>query len=191
MVMKCYTYYMWIKKNWMEEAGSPEIKTLEQFENLMKGFMTKYGAKYAMPLSKKLEQFYMMSPTFHAYPTIWLDDGTGKIVYGSTMPEMKPMLAKWAEWYKTGICALTGQLSTSTRWKPTSLTAWLACNRAQNWYSWVIADTFKNTGDNTWLEAYDLPSVDGKPVMYPIPFPNGWYNVVTTKCKNPEVLILS
>lgn len=186
---ECYTYYMWVKKNWYEEAGSPEIKTLDQFESLMKGFMTKYGAKYAMPLSKNLEQFYYMAPTFHAYPKIWVDDGTGKIVYGSTLPEMKTMLAKWAEWYKTGILRSDWATLDFDTMEADVLNGIVGVEPGENWYSWVIADTLKNTGEGTWLEAYDLPSVDGQEVKHPIPFPNNIYNVVTKKCKNPEVLV--
>jgi putative aldouronate transport system substrate-binding protein len=186
---ECMTYFMWIKKNWMQEAGTPEIKTLDQFENLMKTFKEKYGAKYAMPLSKGLEQFYFMAPTWHAYPKIWLDDGTGKIVYGSTLPEMKNMLAKWAEWYKNGILRPDFTTLDFNTMEADVLNGIVGVEPGENWYSWVIADTLKNTGDGTWLEAYDLPSVDSEPVKYPIPFPNNANMVVSKQCKNPEVLI--
>jgi len=186
---ECMTYFMWIKKNWMEEAGSPEIKTLDQFEDLMETFMEKYDSPYAMPLSKNLEQFFYMAPTWHVYPKIWLDDGAGKIVYGSTMPEMKNMLAKWAEWYKEGILRPDFATLDFDTMEADVLNGVVGVQPGENWYSWTIADTLKNTGEGTWLEAYDLPSVDDKPVKYPIPFPNSVNNVVTKQCEHPEVLI--
>ncbi|MEI0735730.1 hypothetical protein VQ056_02070 [Paenibacillus sp. JTLBN-2024] len=39
---------------------------------------------------------------FGAYPSIWLKDGSGNVVYGSTTPEAKQALGKLAEWYKKG-----------------------------------------------------------------------------------------
>ena len=186
---ECYTYYMWVKKNWYEEAGSPQIKTLNQFEALMKSFMKKYGSAYAMPLSKNLEQFYFMAPTWHAYPKIWVEDATGRIAFGSTMPEMKTMLAKWAQWYKDGILRPDFATLDFNTMEADVLNGLVGVQPGENWYSWVISDTYKNTGDGTWLEPYDLPSADGKQIKYPIPFPNNIYNVVSKSAKNPEVLV--
>lgn len=183
------TRFMWLKKNWMEEAGSPAVDTLEQLEDLMDTFMEKYGADYAMPLDKDLQGFYKMAATWHAYPEIWVDDGSGNIIYGSTMPEMKTMLAKWAQWYDDGILRKDFATLDFDTMEADILNGIVGMQAGENWYSWVIADTYKNTGDGTWLEAYELPSVDGDPVIHPIIFPNNAYNVVNKDYDHPEVLI--
>ncbi len=186
---ECSTSFLWLKKNWMEEAGNPEIKTIADFDTLLRGFKETHGKEYAIALDKALNCFYYLAPSFHAYPRAWLDDGTGNIVRGGIMPEMKPMLAQWAQWYKDGLVRKDFATLDFEAMKPDLINGDIGFIAGENWYSWVLQDAYKVTGDGTWFEAYDLPSVDGEKVMYPINFPNGGYNVVSKGCKNPEVLV--
>jgi putative aldouronate transport system substrate-binding protein len=142
-----------------------------------------------MPLAKDLYDFYEMAPAFHVTPKIWVDDGTGKLVYGSTVPAMKTMLAKWAQWHKDGLLRPDWVTLDWNAKYADVLTGVVGVAPGENWMGWVIQDTFKNTGDNTWLEAYELPTIDGQPAKFGVPFVNGRNNVVNPKAKNPEVLI--
>ena len=40
---------------------------------------------------------------YHAYPTYWVEDKEGSLVYGSTTPEMKQALSTLAELYAEGL----------------------------------------------------------------------------------------
>lgn len=186
---ECMTQHMWIKKTWYEEAGSPEIKTIDQFESLLKGFMSKYGSTYAMPLDKDLWEFYEMAAAFGCTPKIWVDDGTGNIVYGSTLPQMKVALAKWAQWHKDGILRPDWVTLDSNAKNADILNGLVGVSPGENWNGWVIQDVVKNKGNDAYLEAYPMPTVDGSLAKFGITFPNGRNNVVNPKCKNPEVLI--
>ena len=184
---ECMTQMMWINKTWYEAAGKPEIKTLDQFETLMKTFMSTYKLKAAMPLEKTLYDFYEMAPAFGATPKTWVDDGTGKLAYGSTLPNMKPMLAKWTQWYKDGILRSDWATLDSQNREADVLNGKMGVQPGENWNGWVIQDTYKNT--KSYLEAYEMPTLDGQPAKFGVMFPNFRNNVVNPKCKNPEVLI--
>ena len=185
----CEPSHMWLKKNWYEAEGSPEIKTLADFEDLMRTYMKTYNKDFAFPLAKKLEQFFFMANTWKAYPQLWVDDGAGNCIYGGVAAETKDMLADWARWYKEGILRSDWATLDFDTMKADWLNDEVGVVPGANWYSWQFTDCYNLGGDDNWFEAYNLPSKDGSTIMHGIPFLQRTYNVVTRTCKNPEVLI--
>jgi putative aldouronate transport system substrate-binding protein len=60
----------------------------------------------------------------------------------------------------------------------------------QNWAGWQVGQTMvRNQGKNSYFVPLDMPTVDGKKIMYPIRFPNRNYHVVRKGYEHPEVLV--
>jgi len=183
------TSFMWARKDWMEGLGITELKTIEDLENLMGNFMTQYSADYGIMLNKDLRPFFQMSAAFHAYPTIWVEGPDGSIVYGATLPEMKNALAKWAEWYKKGYIREDFPTLDNAAMFQDAYNGKVGLFAEQNWASWYGEDMVNNLGPDTYFLPYNLPSVDGQKVYYPVAFPNIGYNVVRKGYEHPEVLL--
>lgn len=184
------TSFMWARKDWMEGLGIKELKTIEDVEKLMDAFMTQYSANYGIMLNRDLRPFFQMAPAFHAYPTIWVEGPDGSIVYGATLPEMKNALAKWAEWYKKGYIREDFATLDSAAMLQDAYNGKVGLYAEQNWAGWNVGqDMVNNQGPDTYFLPYNLPSVDGQKVYYPVAFPNGAYNVVRKGYEHPEVLI--
>jgi putative aldouronate transport system substrate-binding protein len=52
-------------------------------------------------------------------------------------------------------------------------------------------DVIKANGNNAYLEPYEIPTKDGKPGIFPIPFDNAGYNVINAKSKNIAAILKS
>ena len=181
---------MWIKNSWYEAAGSPEIKTVAQFEDLMRTFMTEHGSSFAMPANRELWTFYRMSPAWHVFHEIWVDDGTGNIVYGNTLPEQKNQLETWARWYKEGLLRPDWASLDNDAMMADVIDGNVGVLPSANWSGWQWgASIVELYGEDELLSSYEFPSVDGQTIMYPFKFLQYWYNVVSKDCANPEVLI--
>lgn len=184
------TSFLWARKDWLDENGIKEVKTIADFEKMMDAFKTKNGAEFGTMLDKTLTSFFEMASSFHAYPKIWVDGPNGKIVYGATLPETKNALAKWAEWYKNGYINKDFATMDSSAMLRDAYNGAVGTYAQQNWAGWQVGqDMVKNAGDGTYFVSMNLPSVDGNKVMYPRQFSNGVYNVVRKGYEHPEVLV--
>ena len=90
-----YMSAVWVKKDWMEETGMTEIKTMEDFEKLVKEIQAKHG-KFGFTETSDLAGMKGMAPAWGAYPGIWIEKEDGSIEYGSVQPEMKDVLETYA-----------------------------------------------------------------------------------------------
>ena len=184
------TPFVWARKDWMEQAGITELRSIADLENMMRTFQRRFGARYGIMLERTLYNFFQLAPAFHAYPTIWVDGPGGTIVHGATLPETRDALAAWASWYAEGLVRSDfGTLNTQAMLED-AYNGRAGVYAQQNWAGWQVgADMVRNQGPDSYFMPLDLPSVDGRKVMYPIVFPNGVYNVVRRGYEHPEVLI--
>lgn len=102
---------LFVRMDWLERLQLPEPDTMKQLLEIVEAFTDRdpdgngVADTYGLALHKDLfgsmglEGFFN---GYHAYPGIWVDDGTGRLVYGSIQPEMKPALAKLQELYAAG-----------------------------------------------------------------------------------------
>lgn len=93
---------LWVKKDWKEESGVKEIKTIADFEKMVKTIKEKHG-KFGITETSDLAGMFAMAPGWGAYPNIWIEKEDGSIEYGSIQPEMKQVLETYARWYKEGL----------------------------------------------------------------------------------------
>lgn len=92
--------------DWMENLGVTELpENLEDFERLMYKFANddpdKNGVKDTYGLSSG--GVYAVYGAFGIVPEFWLEDESGKLVYGGVQPEMKEALSYLRKWYKDGV----------------------------------------------------------------------------------------
>ena len=192
----CNPYYLWIRKDWMEELGQPDVSTIANFEGFMKTCIDHYKIPYAIGMESSLIQFWASIPGWHGYPRdggtrMWVDDGAGGIMSGYEMiPQMKEALATWAKWYENGWVRQDFATATWDNYVEDIVSGTTGMQYGAQWVGWTWFHIVENFGDNSYLECYDIPSVDGEAVHHPVQFLNWAYNVVTAGAKCPEALVI-
>lgn len=108
---------LWVRQDWLDKLELQAPQTFEDIENIAKAFIEKdpdgNGKRDTVGLSGYKNIIYGTKPlvngldavfsALHAFPTNWIKDNAGNIVYGSITPETKQALAKLADWYKRGL----------------------------------------------------------------------------------------
>lgn len=187
--------FMWVRKDWYEQAGSPEIRTVADVEMLMDTFSRDNGATLGTTLHNELFSFFVSSPMWHATArgggngnVFWVDDGAGGLMAGYELPEMLDALAAWRRWYEMG--KIREDFATLE---------WETMNAAvvngdtgilfsMNWAAWGWQNVVENFGPDSYMLALPLPTVDGRPVSIPVNFANYGYNVVLRGFEHPEIM---
>jgi len=191
---------LWIRQDWLDNLGLEPPKTTEDVKKIAEAFTTRdpdgngkpdtYGLAvtrelWSMAGSPGLEGFFN---SYHAYPTIWIEDESGQLVYGAVQPEVKQALQDLNEMYRNGwidpefgvkdtgkvaedisagkIGMLFGKMSTPF--------FFLASIMAAPTIEW---------------RPYPLPSVDATPAKTQQDFPVTSYFVVRKGYKHPEAVV--
>ncbi|MNH95615.1 Lipoprotein LipO precursor [compost metagenome] len=108
---------LWVRQDWLDRVELPAPRTFEDIEAIAKAFIEQdpdgNGKRDTVGLSAYNNIVYGTKPhvngldtlfsALHAFPTNWIRDSRGNIVYGSITPEAKEALGKLADWYKRGL----------------------------------------------------------------------------------------
>lgn len=156
---------IWTRKDWLEQVGLPEPKTLNDVETALRAFNEKFGAG-VLPAQ---QNFYGADTTsldfvfgaYNAYPGQWIRTADGTVGYGSVQPEIKGALERLAKWYKEGLIAPDFFLNDSN--KAVEAVAQGKAGIFQGaWWStwWPLPDSIKNDNRADW-QATVLVGEDG------------------------------
>ncbi|MFD5022004.1 MULTISPECIES: extracellular solute-binding protein [unclassified Paenibacillus] len=191
---------LWLRKDWMDKLGLAEPKSMADVENIIKQFVEKdpggNGAGKTLGLVVDNENvagvsggqfsFNNIFSLYGAYPKQWIDDGSGKAVYGSVQPEMKPALTKLSEMYKNNLIDRQFAVRTGDDRKAL-LTSGKSGSFMDNWWgSWTVADTLKLNPEAEWVSYVAPQSEDGSLTMF-TGNPSSSYLVVRKGFEHPEL----
>ena len=109
--------FLWLRKDWLDELGLEEPKSLEDMEAVLKAFIEKdpdgNGEADTVGLVVHSDIYgdypnntFAIDNVFTAlgaYPSVWTTDKDGKAVYGSVQEEMKEPLQLLNRWYEEGV----------------------------------------------------------------------------------------
>lgn len=194
-----YSMY-WVRTDWLEKLGLEAPKTMDEFASVMEAFVKRdpdgngkadtiglslskglFGVGYAT-----LEGFFN---GFRAYPRLWLDDGSGNLVYGSIQPEVKAALAKAQELYKAGL--IDQEFGVKDGGKAAELAA---SGKAGLHFGgmanaiWPLQPSRQNDPNAQW-RAFPIPTVDAEPARTPHNLAVGTYYAVLKGTEHPEALV--
>ncbi|KRF39799.1 extracellular solute-binding protein [Paenibacillus sp. Soil787] len=107
----------WVRKDWMDKLGLQPPKSMDDVVAIAKAFVEKdpdgngkadtigiAGFEKALTVSGKAQRgdFKGIFQAFGAYPSNWIKDSSGKVVYASILPETKQALGKLRDMYAVG-----------------------------------------------------------------------------------------
>ena len=104
----------WVREDWRLRLGLPEPRTIDDFVRLAQAFVDNdmagnrrtSGLEISSGIAGGYNGILLADPFFNevgAYPKLWVDDGNGKIVYGSVAPQAKEGLRALRDLYARGI----------------------------------------------------------------------------------------
>ncbi|MBE9913507.1 extracellular solute-binding protein [Paenibacillus donghaensis] len=193
---------LWLRKDWMDQLGLKEPKTMEDVENIVTQFIEKDPGKNGpgktvglvvdnenvAGISGGQYSLNNIFALYGAFPKQWIYDGSGKAVYGSVQPEMKPALAKLADMYKKGLIDRQFAVRTGDDRKAL-LTGGKSGSFLDNWWgSWTVADSLKLNKDAKWVSYVAPKSEDGSLTMF-TGNPTSSYLVVRKGFEHPELAV--
>jgi putative aldouronate transport system substrate-binding protein len=181
---------MWYRKDWMAELGyNGDPKTVDEMLKIVEAMNKKYGTK-GMAEDKSLSHLLSLAPIWHAAPGIWTTGQNGRIEHGSVQPEMKTAVAAFADWYKQGLINPNFATEDGDTVKADVINAKYGAQPFLQWWGWYAGtDVVNNNNKNAYFEPYQLPSIDNKPVLYPLSFPNGGTLVVKKGYKHTDAVM--
>lgn len=101
---------LWVRQDWLDQVGMEAPTTVEEIYDVAKAFIdNNLGGENTIGLTGSQEIYknsaFLFQNIFYsygAYPGQWVERD-GKMVYGSTLPEVKDALEEMARWYADGI----------------------------------------------------------------------------------------
>ena len=139
---------IYIRDDWRKKLGLPEPRYTDDFirfaeacvQNDMAGNRLTAGIELQVPFVGRYAGTYTADPFFNergSYPRLWIDDGKGRVTYGSVQPETKEALAFMRDLYDRGIIpkdyvTRDRQAATAAGQNSIIIASWSAATSAMN-----------------------------------------------------------
>lgn len=192
---------LWIRADWLKALNMEAPKTIDDMVKVAEAFVKDDPDKngkadtLGLGLVKDLlgtgyAELTGLFEGFHAYPTGWIKDSSGQIVFGGIQPEMKAALSKVADMYKAGLIDKEFVVKDSTKVAEGTTAGTIGMVYGQHWIPfWPLQDCKTKNPASDW-QAYPIPSVDSPPAIPMIHGSAGNYYVINNTMKNPEAAVI-
>ena len=178
--------YVWIRKDWKDELGLADPQTMDDVIAIAKAFKENFGG-YAMGEMQSLDNLNRLAVGFGAHPGIWVELEDGTLGYGTVQPEMKEVIATYAEWYKEGIINPDFTTTNQDKMFQDAINGDVGVIPFAQWFGYNPGpQIIENLGAEAIFEPYPIPSANGAEVTGSVKFGNNGYIVISKNCKNPE-----
>lgn len=175
-------WHMWVRKDWHEAEGSPEIRTVADLENLAHAFINNHGANYGFSVDNNMQFLFRTAPMFGAYignvhdnAYFWRPDASGRLRPGIAFPEFMVALEYWQRWFAEGL--ISPEFVAMGPWDRVHEDVVNGVVGIQPWWQWWGSMNGGNIvtlqHEDAYFIPFNLPTVDGaRPARGQIFFPN-------------------
>ncbi|MBR4236698.1 MAG: extracellular solute-binding protein [Clostridia bacterium] len=186
---------VFIRQDWLDELGlevphtlSELIEVAEAFvENNMSGRSSTMGISMARDLGFTWD---VIANAYGAYPDLWLDDGNGKLVYGSVQPEIRDALLATQDLYSRGLIHKEFAAQDITRLGGYVAQGRLGILIGPFWYNNLyISSNFKVDPDAEWTVINNLCLNDGDVISSRAWNTTYRWLAVSAECPHPEAVV--
>lgn len=191
--------FLWIRTDWLDKLGLKPPKTMEDLLKISEAFTTKdpdgngKADTYGLAIMKDLyngciglEGFFA---GYHSYPSLWQEDSSGKLVYGSVQPETKKALQKLAQMYKTEQIDKEFGVKNIPKVAEAIATGKVGIEIGEQWNPMYPLVSNYNSANKADWQGYSLVSADSKPVKVPLKFRTCMYFAVKKGYEHPEAVV--
>ena len=191
---------LWIRADWLRKLDREAPTTIDELVQLAQAFVNEdpdgNGDDDTLGLGLVKDLFSTgfadlngFFEAFGAYPGGWLEDSSGKLVYGDIQPQMKTALTKLAEIVEAGLIDQEFVVKDGGKVAESTTNGNIGMVFGQHWIPfWPLQDG-KNRNPNADWRAFALPSADGTPTKTMLGGSANRYYVLNSEMKNPEAAV--
>lgn len=189
---------VWLRTDWMTKLGLSEPKTMADVMAIAEAFANNdpdgngkkdtFGLSLTKDLYGGIASLNGFFNGYHAYPQTWVEDASGKVVYGSTVPEMRTALEELQKMYKKGLIDPEFGVKDTDKVVDDFVSNKFGLTFGHNWVPLNFIDMKKKNPDSDW-KAFPLVSADDTTALGSVGFPATEFTVVRKGFKNPEAII--
>ncbi|RCW43473.1 extracellular solute-binding protein [Paenibacillus prosopidis] len=190
---------LYVRTDWLKKLNLPEPKTMADLLAISDAFTNQdpdgNGKKdtYGLALTKdsvhdtNVAGLQGFMNGYHAYLDIWINDASGKLVFGGIQPEVKQALAQLQQMYKTG--QIDKEFGTKDAGKVGEDLNRIGMQFGRMWNpGWPLQGQVTSNPGMEWTP-YPIPSIDDKPALAATFFPVNSYLVVRKGFEHPELAV--
>ena len=191
--------YIWIRTDWLNKLNLQPPKTMADVRAISKAFAegdpdgNGQRDTYGLGLTKDvfggamgLEGFMA---GFNAYPNIWLEDESGKLVFGSIQPETRKALQALQEMQKNGEIDKEFGIKDGGKVSEQIAAGKIGMEYGEQWNSiWPLQLNKNNDKDAQW-QAFPIVSETGETPKVPLKFSTTKFVAVKKGIPHPEAVI--
>ena len=193
---------LWLRRDWMEQLGLKEPKTLEEAFSVIRAFQeNRMGAEDGEDpvglvcdpgLVGTVSTSYSVDSVFEkfgAYPQQWIENADGEIVYGSLTEETKEALGYLRELYRQGILDSDFALRAQNNIRDLVVNGKCGAFFGLWWTpNNPLMDEYEEDPDSDW-EPYYFPAEIQKTAETYSTFRDNKYVVVRKGYEHPEIVM--
>ncbi len=191
--------YIWIRNDWLRKLNLQPPKTMDDLLKIAEAFSTQdpdgngRDDTWGLAITKDLYSGCMGTEGFfagyHAYPNMWVKDSSGKLIWGSTMPETKTALKKLADMYKRGQLDKEFGVKDGGKVAETITDGKAGIEFGAQWNPmYPLISNYNNDKNADWI-GYPLVSADSHKVMVPLKCNQTRIFAVRKGYDHPEALV--
>lgn len=152
--------YVWIRKDWKEELGLEDPKTMDDVIAIAEAFKENFGG-YAMGEMQTLDNLNRLAVAFGAHPGIWVEMEDGTLEYGTVQPEMKEVIEAYAKWYAQGIICPEFTTTNQDKMFQDAINGDVGVIPFAQWFGYNPGpQIIENLGPEAIFELYPIPSAN-------------------------------
>lgn len=190
--------YIWIRKDWLDRLELDPPRTMNDLLEISKAFTERdpdgnglddtYGFALTRSLLAPLMGISGLLAGYEAYPTMWLEDKDGQLVYGGIQPQMREALLVLQRLYKDGQIDPEFGFKNSVQEEKLIADGKIGLFYGEQWGSFLAQTSRIKEPDSDW-QAYPIVSATSEPVRVPLPLSTYQYLAVRKDYPHPEALI--
>ncbi|MDQ0115490.1 extracellular solute-binding protein [Paenibacillus harenae] len=190
--------YLWIRTDWLGRLGLKPPNTMNDLLAISKAFTESdpdgngkhdtFGLALTQYLWDPVMGALDFMAGYGAYPNIWLEDDTGKLVNGAVQPEVKQALAVLQRMYHGGQIDPEFALKDGRKEKALIAEGKIGIMYGEQWGSFVVQPSYEKDSDADW-QPYPIVSDTGKLAKVPLRFATNQFLAVKKGVKHPEAIV--
>ncbi|RUS43941.1 extracellular solute-binding protein [Cohnella sp. AR92] len=191
--------FVWIRTDWLDKLGLHAPRTMDDVLAISKAFAERdpdgnnQKDTFGLAITKELWGGSMglegFMAGYGAYPNIWLEDGSGKLAYGSVQPEMKKALKALQDMNKNGELDPEFGVKEGSKISEVIASGKIGMEYGQQWNSiWPLQLNKNNDPDAQW-RAFPIVSDSEHPAKVPLKFSTTKFFAVRKGAAHPEAVI--
>lgn len=191
--------FIWIRTDWLQKLGLQPPKTMADVLMISKAFAEKdpdgNGKKdtYGLALTKNLWSGAMglegFMAGYNAYPNMWVEDNSGKLVYGGIQPSVKKALQELQNMAKNGEIDQEFGIKDGGKVAENIAAGQIGMEFGEQWNSIYPLQLNKNNNQNAQWQAFPIVSESGNTPKVPLKFSTTRFFAVKKGTKHPEAVI--